>query len=170
MYAHAIAAVAAVMGCYSYIETVSSFTPRYAVNLVPLMEDSILSRLVGPILSSHSLYSPALAGMCRGPIPYISECSQSEESSEALKMAEGSFLYADPVISVEAGDEIPLYDLNIPSIHAFIDEGYINHNTTLARVFAKAVNCFGREVPSKANRNRHRIVRRGQTSNPRRRA
>ncbi len=127
------------------------------------MEDSILSRPVGPILSSSSLYSSSFARMCRGPVKFISEYSQSEEASKALRMAEGSYLYADPVIS----SHIPLYDLHVPKIHAFIGEGYINHNTTLARVFAKAVNCFGRGrrgIPSKTNRIGHRSVCGGDTS------
>lgn len=34
-----------------------------------------------------------------------------------------------------------VYDLSVPSVHEFYAQGTYNHNTTLARIFARAMNC-----------------------------
>lgn len=46
----------------------------------------------------------------------------------------------DKIISVEHTKE-DVYDVSVPDTHLFMSCGVINHNTTLARIFAKAMNC-----------------------------
>jgi hypothetical protein len=130
-FAQAVAAVAAVMGCYSRIETVPptslDMDETYVVHLVPLMKDSILSQLVGPVLCP---YDPCLASIRAWDFSREADINYgytlSEEASEALSLVvkPGCALYADLIVSVEAGDSIPLYDPHVPEVHAFIGEGY----------------------------------------------
>jgi DNA polymerase III delta prime subunit len=145
LYAQAIAAVAALMGCYSRIKKVPPYSlggiESYRVNLIPLMKNSILSQLVDPVLCP---YSQKLARSCKGEAQKISEYLLDEKSAVVLRRTRRSALFADQVVSVELVDSIPLYDLTVPKVHAFIGDGYINHNTTLAKIFAKAVNCSKR--------------------------
>ncbi len=111
MYAQAIAAVAAMMGCYCNIETVVPYSlgadKSYLVNLIPLVENSVLSQLVGSDLCPY--YLPLAKGY-KGETNYISEYSRSEEAAEALRLTgkKGSVLYADRIVSVEEGCPIPL--------------------------------------------------------------
>lgn len=45
-------------------------------------------------------------------------------------------------VSIERLDEpIPLYDLSNSQVHCFVANGLVIHNTSSARIFAKAVNC-----------------------------
>ena len=113
-------------------------------------------------LSLKTFYKQNLAvrslwGVLPFGIPLLSDERQREaishlcgkaDSGSALKALESAFTrdglsvpFADPVAQVWRMMPQPLYDLNIPKVHAFSANGLIVHNTTLARVFAKAVNC-----------------------------
>ena len=62
---------------------------------------------------------------------YHQICHTPEFTSEFIE---------DEIISVEHVKE-EVYDVSVPDTHLFMSCGVINHNTTLARIFAKAVNC-----------------------------
>jgi DNA polymerase III subunit gamma/tau len=84
------------------------------------------------------------------------DCSKSECSTAILKLAVAydpdnqvtshfnnllqlGFVYS-PVASIEVG-EAEVYDLNVPDGERFSANGFINHNTTIARIFARAMLC-----------------------------
>jgi intein/homing endonuclease len=62
------------------------------------------------------------------------------------------FVYS-PVVALEAG-ESEVYDLNVPEGERFAANGFINHNTTLARIFARAMLCsnLDRNDPEPCNK------------------
>jgi hypothetical protein len=126
LYAQAVAAVAALMGCYSSIKRVPPSLycgrERFLISLVPLVKDSILSQLVGPSLCSYVL---PLARNCRGAAQKISEYFRSCDPPLSLRQFKRSHLYADQVVSVELADTIPLYSMSVPRTQAFIGNGYI---------------------------------------------
>jgi hypothetical protein len=132
LYAQALAAVAALMGCYSqitYLPTSGGSPTKFFVNLTPLSDSSILSQLVDP---DHCSYDQCIADGCRGDIMYSMEYPRSDEASETIKLAEegGGTLYSDQVTSADADVRIPLYVTHVPPIHAFIGDGYIQRGST----------------------------------------
>lgn len=46
----------------------------------------------------------------------------------------------DPVVEVTQTWSA-VYDVSVPSTHLFVSQNVVNHNTTLSRIFAKALNC-----------------------------
>jgi DNA polymerase III subunit gamma/tau len=48
--------------------------------------------------------------------------------------------YYDPVTTVEPGED-EVFDLNVPEGAAFVAGGFMNHNTTLGRIHARALLC-----------------------------
>lgn len=54
-------------------------------------------------------------------------------------LMQNEFVYS-PVVSIGLG-ETEVYDLNVPEGERFAANGFINHNTTLARIFARALLC-----------------------------
>lgn len=45
------------------------------------------------------------------------------------------------IITIEDAGELPTLDFCMPTTHSFVVNGVVNHNTTLARIYAAAVNC-----------------------------
>jgi DNA polymerase III delta prime subunit len=54
-------------------------------------------------------------------------------------LADAGFYY-DPVVDLSQG-ECEVYDLNVPDGEMFAANGFMNHNTTLARILARALLC-----------------------------
>jgi len=71
-------------------------------------------------------------------------CGEVFNSQEILNLAT-SDLYWDKIIQIEYTGKYPVYDLVVPETHNFVANDFIVHNTTLARIFAKAVNCKNRK-------------------------
>ena len=112
-------------------------------------------------LSLKTFYKRSLADEFMGELPFgrygsheenrnyaISHLCEKADSWSTLDALKNAFTndglsvpFADPVAQVLRMSPQPLYDMNIPKVHAFSANGLIVHNTTLARVFAKAVNC-----------------------------
>lgn len=55
------------------------------------------------------------------------------------KLASYDYIY-DPIVNVEHG-EAEVYDLNVPDGEMFAANGFMNHNTTLGRILARALLC-----------------------------
>lgn len=53
--------------------------------------------------------------------------------------------FYDPIVRVSAG-RCEVYDLNVPAGKMFAAGGFMNHNTTLARILAKRLNCLENKV------------------------
>lgn len=61
-------------------------------------------------------------------------------SQEICNLA-NSDLYWDEIVSIEYSGEYQVYDLTISKTHNFVANDFIVHNTSSARILAKAVNC-----------------------------
>lgn len=46
----------------------------------------------------------------------------------------------DPVVEITQ-KRTTVYDVSVPTTHLFMSQNVVNHNTTLSRIFAKALNC-----------------------------
>lgn len=46
----------------------------------------------------------------------------------------------DKIISISTAVRV-VYDVTVPGSHVFMSGNFLNHNTTMARIFAKAMNC-----------------------------
>ena len=57
-----------------------------------------------------------------------------------VHLHEANYAY-DPIIEVAAG-EAEVFDLNVPEGESFAANGFMNHNTTLARILARAMLCL----------------------------
>jgi hypothetical protein len=136
IYAQAIALIAATMGCYSNItaELYPHYTCKkrvadtnipsmhYYVNLVPLMENTILSQLAGADLCP---YDHSLAETSIGEIYNTLGCNFCTEITQILTGKEGSVLYSDQVISVGPDTPSNLWNLCSGPDHATLANGYI---------------------------------------------
>jgi hypothetical protein len=143
LYARSLAATASMMGCYSSIdEVVWPIGARtcYHVNLIPMMENSLLSQLVGCNLCT---YSRTTARDYKGEANYIAEYAISDEIKEVIQRVRefNGVLFADRVCSmcteysehthtdqkgfIEIYNKIPLYSLYVPRYHSFVGDGYI---------------------------------------------
>jgi len=61
-------------------------------------------------------------------------------SQQIMNLA-NSDLYWDEIVSIEYSGNSQVYDLTVPETHNFVANDFIVHNTTVARLFAKAINC-----------------------------
>ena len=61
-------------------------------------------------------------------------------SQEICNLA-NSDLYWDEIVSIEYSGEYQVYDLTVSKTHNFVANDFIVHNTSSARILAKAVNC-----------------------------
>jgi len=68
------------------------------------------------------------------------------ESREICNLAE-SDLYWDEIVSIEYTGDFRVYDLTVPETHSFVANDFVVHNTSTARVLAKAINCL-EETPA----------------------
>lgn len=46
----------------------------------------------------------------------------------------------DPIVYIRT-EKATVYDVSVPTTHLFMSQNVVNHNTTLSRIFAKALNC-----------------------------
>jgi len=67
-------------------------------------------------------------------------CGEVFGSKEILNLA-NSDLYWDKVTQIKYSGDYQVYDLVVPKTHNFVANDFIVHNTTIARLLAKAVNC-----------------------------
>ena len=103
-----------------------------------------------------SLPSSKRSRMASGLFRSRNDCVKYECSTDQLRLAvtydaenpvaphfqnllQLGFIFS-PVTSLEQG-EAEVYDLNVPDGERFAANGFINHNTTLARIYAKAMLC-----------------------------
>ena len=63
------------------------------------------------------------------------------ESREICNLAE-SDLYWDEIVGIEYTGDFQVYDLTVPETHNFVANDFVVHNTSTARILAKAINCL----------------------------
>jgi DNA polymerase III subunit gamma/tau len=61
------------------------------------------------------------------------------EAAHFVHLQRVNYVY-DPVVSLDSG-EAEVFDLNVPVGESFSANGFMNHNTTLARILARALLC-----------------------------
>jgi DNA polymerase III subunit gamma/tau len=67
-------------------------------------------------------------------------CGELFKSRELLNIA-ASDIYWDRIIEIKYTGDYKVCDLTIPETHNFVANDFFVHNTTVARLLAKAVNC-----------------------------
>ena len=84
----------------------------------------------------------------RGHIPCTDRQLKRIAQGPYLSVAGDHFAYLhdtqyfyDPVVAIEQG-KAEVYDLNVPVGESFSANGFMNHNTTLARIHARAMLCL----------------------------
>jgi len=70
----------------------------------------------------------------------IAKGAYEGRATQHFKHLSATRYFYDPVVSVERG-EAEVYDLNVPVGESFSANGFMNHNTTLARIHARAMLC-----------------------------
>lgn len=70
----------------------------------------------------------------------IAKGAYASPTASHFKYLHDTCYFYDPVVSVELG-EAEVYDLNVPVGESFSANGFMNHNTTLARILARAMLC-----------------------------
>jgi len=66
------------------------------------------------------------------------------ESREICNLAE-SDLYWDEIVGIEYTGDFQVYDLTVPETHNFVANDFVVHNTSTARILAKAINCLAED-------------------------
>jgi len=72
-------------------------------------------------------------------------CGEVFDSREILNIA-NSDIYWDRIAEIKYTGDYQVYDLVVPGTHNFVANDFIVHNTTIARLLAKAVNCQNRKT------------------------
>ncbi|MBU1177308.1 DNA polymerase III subunit gamma/tau [Patescibacteria group bacterium] len=72
-------------------------------------------------------------------------------SKEVCNIA-NSDIYWDRITNIKYIGKHQVYDLTIPKTHNFIANDFVVHNTTIARLLAKAVNCLDSKSPEPCNK------------------
>ena len=67
-------------------------------------------------------------------------CGEAFNSQEILNIA-NSDLYWDRITEIKYTGDYQVYDLEVVGTHNFVANDFVVHNTTVARLVAKAVNC-----------------------------
>jgi len=93
--------------------------------------------------ASPSIYSPS-----RNKLRVYDKVLNSQE---VLSIAD-SDIYWDRIINIEYTGDYQVYDLVVPETHNFVANDFIVHNTTIARLLAKAVNCPNRKESEPCNK------------------
>jgi DNA polymerase III subunit gamma/tau len=68
------------------------------------------------------------------------ECFNSKSFAELYNMALLPYVYDKPVSIMDSGIK-EVGDLCVPGFHSFCSNGFMSHNTTNGRIFAKAILC-----------------------------
>jgi len=71
-------------------------------------------------------------------------CGEVFNSQEILNIAT-SDIYWDKITEIKYTGDFQVYDLVVPETHNFVADDFIVHNTTIARLFAKSLNCQNRK-------------------------
>jgi len=69
------------------------------------------------------------------------EFMEQEEYLSQLSFFIDNDVFLDEVCEIEKQDEQYIYDFHIPETHAFLANGIINHNTTLAKAIINELEC-----------------------------
>ncbi|MBU1255650.1 DNA polymerase III subunit gamma/tau [Patescibacteria group bacterium] len=73
-------------------------------------------------------------------------------NSQKVCNVANSDIYWDRIVNIEYIGKHQVYDLTIPETHNFVANDFIVHNTTMARLLAKAVNCEKRKNSEPCNK------------------
>lgn len=75
--------------------------------------------------------------VCVKDLVTLSECCNHQ--SKFFKQFVDVFF--DPITEMKQRVK-KVYDVTVPSTHLFMSAGVVNHNTTMARIFGRALNCY----------------------------
>ncbi len=89
------------------------------------------------------IYSPS-----RDKLSVFGEVLDSQEISNIAN----SDIYWDKIVDIKYTGRYQVYDLTIPETHNFVANDFIVHNTTVARLLAKAINCTDRKESEPCNK------------------
>ena len=96
--------------------------------------------------NSHEATKPWLSRIITNIENNLFDMPEMQRILEKYKPYQTSHIYFSKVVKKEIlNKKIPVYDFTIPITHNFIGNGFINHNSTLARVVAKTYGCDERD-------------------------